>query len=132
MTAFEIFVSIQNSFWITHRVADHIQPQATSDGKVPGSWWAEPPPGEIHVGRAPRTRVGEMFIGLAAILASGAEKRPGRQQARLLKLRMEVGSGSRVIRHIAEQVVTARAVPAATANQGMVAEAVQDAVAARA
>ena len=114
-----------------HRVAHRLQPQATSDGKIPGSWWARPPPGNIHVGWAPRARVGMVCAEVTTVIVGRAEKRPLRQEARLLKLRMIIGSRSSKVHQIAEEVVTTRAVPTATADQGMVAEAVQDAVSAR-
>jgi hypothetical protein len=45
---------------------------------------------------------------------------------------MIIGSRSSKVHQIAEKVVTTRAVPTARADKGMVAEAVQDAVTARA
>ena len=72
-----------------------------------------------------------MLVHATAILATRADNRPERQQARSLKLRSEIGGHRSVVHHVPEKVVTARAVPTATADQSMVAEAVQNAITGR-
>ena len=69
-----------------------------------------------------------MLTDAATMLISGAEKRPERQQAGLLELGLKVGTSSGKERRVAKEIATADAIPTATADQSVVAEAVEDPV----
>ena len=131
MAAFEVFVPRQRRIRVPDRISDRVQPQTAGDSEIPGSRGASPPPWDVDVSRAPGTRVGVVFKR-TAVLVERARNGPLRKEPWLLKFRVEVSSGCRVEHHVAEQIVTTRAVTASTANEGMVAEAVHDPMAARA
>ena len=67
----------------------------------------------------------------ATVFVQRAEDGSVRKQPRLLQLGVVVSGLGSVVDHVAKQVVPAGAVATATADQGMVAEAVEHAIATR-
>ena len=114
---------------ITRSASQGHQPQITGDSKIPGGWRTRPPPRDKDVSKATQAGIGVLIAVTATMLKSGAKKRPGWEQAWLLELGLKVGSSRGVEHCVAKEVVTAGAVPTATADQSMVAETVEEAVA---
>jgi hypothetical protein len=70
-----------------------------------------------------------MLVEDTAVLVSGTQQRPLREQTRFFQLGPMVGRLGSVIDHVAQQVVSTRAVAAATAHQRVVTIPIQDTIA---
>ena len=124
-----VLMKSNHGITITRSVGQGLQPQTSGDGKIPSGWRTRPPPRDIQVSRATQDGIGVLLAVSAIMLKSGAKKRPGRQQAWLLELWLKVGSSRGVEHSVAKKIVTAGAIPTATADQSMVAETVEETVA---
>ena len=132
MTAFEVFVALCDTTRVVDSVGGEIRAEPRRDGKVPGSRWAQPPPGHVHVSRAKRSNPTVMLSNAAPALIRGTAEGPVREEPRLLKLRVQVGGFSGMKNHVAKKVVATRAVSPTTTHERVVAVTVQDPIAERA
>ena len=69
VSLFQVLVAFQNAAGVTHRVSWQVSAQPRRDGEVPGGGRAQPPPRDIHVGRATGTTV--LLADAAPTLVSG-------------------------------------------------------------
>jgi hypothetical protein len=131
VAGFEILVPTGDTVRVGS-ISVQAQAEATGDREIPSGRRAKPPPRDVHVSRTPRPWPGVMLVEDAAILVSGTQQRPLREQAGFLQLRPMIGRLGSVIHHVAQQVVSTRAVAATTANQRVVTIPIQDAITERA
>ena len=76
VVALEILILSEDQVRVLHSVDESVEPGATGDGKIPGGSGASPPPGNVHIRRAPETRIRVALVSRAAVLVAGPEKRP--------------------------------------------------------
>ena len=131
VAGFEVFVPTGDTVRVGSSSVQ-AQAEATGDSEIPSGWRAQPPPRDVHVSRTPRPWPGVMLVEDTAVLVSGTQKRPLREQAGSFQLGPMFGRLGSVIDHVAQQVVSTRAVAAATAHQRVVSIPIQDTIAERA
>ena len=102
VAALEIFVAFCDAARIVHSVGWQVRAEPRSDGKVPGSWWAQPPPGHIDVSRATRSGVAVLLANTAPTLIRGTAEGPVGKEPRLFQLRVQFGSFCGMENHIAK------------------------------
>ena len=90
VAGFEILVPTGDTVRIGS-ISVQAQAEATGDREIPSGRRAKPPPRDVHVSRTPRPWPGVMLVEDAAVLVSGTQQRPLREQARFLQLRPMIG-----------------------------------------